>query len=299
MNYCNQCGHLANYTILLQEDKEGDFSNDPDYRCKYIYMIVKCSGCGNISYRSEYHDIERADYDEELYSRYGVEELAVPVTVTTYPTKSIKINKIISEVSYSIPESIYLTYQQTLIAFQNEAKILVGIGFRAIIEAICADQLVEGSNLQQSIENLHIKGVLAKREKDFLHAIRFLGNDAAHKIKEPTDKQLSITLTVIEQLLINLYVLPHNMKEEMETVVDNYEEFERILNDQLLNFSQAEELPLKEYLGINTRRLFHNFAQKEMELKNKIHSGNYTKLKIGKMDFYNNSKAEVQHYILD
>jgi len=288
MNYCTVCNRETNYRVLAEHKK----SYDDEYRCTYKYQVVSCNGCDNISFREEFHDIEGG---YPVFDPYTGEEWTVPVTIQTYP-RATKYKLI--DGSEHIPERIYKAYKQTLSAYQEEATILAGIGFRAIIEAICAEQSVKESNLQSSITKLHKGGILSKHETNLLHSIRFLGNDAAHEIKEPSSGQLQTTLKIVEHLLISLYILPKDVKREMETVIETYEEFETLLSNSLSNLNTGDELCLKEILGKNMRRFLDNINDLQVQLNSRITNGEYSKLKIGKIDHHNGSKNKLQFYIV-
>lgn len=288
MNYCNSCSKETNYNVLAEYKK----SYSDEYRCEYRYQVVSCKGCDEISFRQEFHDIE-AGYP--AYNPFNGEQWTVPVTVEIYP-RAHK-HKLIDGCEF-IPEEIYKAYKQTLTAYQEDATILAGIGFRAVIEAICANQSVKENNLQSSITKLFKNGILSKHDSNLLHSIRFLGNDAAHEIKEPSSGQLDTTLKIIEHLLISLYILPRDVARVMETVVETYEEFELLLTDSVSKYNAGDEVPLREILGSKTRRFIDNFSILQTELNSRIANNSFTKLAFGKHDHYNGSKNKVQYYLV-
>lgn len=58
------------------------------------------------------------------------------------------------------------------------------------------------------IDELADSGLLAKSQAELLHKHRFLGNVAAHEMKEPSPKVLNAALDIAETLLKTIYVLP-------------------------------------------------------------------------------------------
>jgi len=60
--------------------------------------------------------------------------------------------------------------------------VLAGVGLRALIEAVCRDQGINGGNLEALIGGLATNGILSKAQADILHTHRFLGNAAAHEV---------------------------------------------------------------------------------------------------------------------
>lgn len=284
MNFCNQCNRETDYDVLKSHEEE--FMDE--YRCVEKWLIVRCRGCRSISYRSEFHDIESGYPVRDQYS--GQEELKVPISVEIFP-KAQKYKLI--EGSKYIPESIYKAYKQTLAAYKEEATILVGIGFRAIIEAICSDQSANESNLEQSINKMNLNGKLSKQDANLLHSIRFLGNDAAHEIKEPTMEQLHITLKIVEHLLLSLYVLPNDAKNFMDTVIESYDEFEFLVTSGVMKASPGQELSLKDLLGKKVmRRLVYDLERFQTELNQRISDGTFTKLAFG------SKRGKVQYYLV-
>jgi hypothetical protein len=89
--------------------------------------------------------------------------------------------------------------------------ILTGIGIRAILETICKDKGTKGKLVTQ-IGQLYTKGVLSKNGADLLHKLRILGNASAHDIKPHGTFQLSLALDVLDNLLLNVYVLELHSK---------------------------------------------------------------------------------------
>ncbi|HSF65816.1 MAG TPA: DUF4145 domain-containing protein [Nitrospiraceae bacterium] len=83
-----------------------------------------------------------------------------------------------------------------------------GGGLRAIVEAICIDREVSGQNLQNKIDDLVTKGLLAKPQADLLHEERYIGNAALHEISPPAKQEIEDGLAIVEGLMTAIYVLP-------------------------------------------------------------------------------------------
>jgi hypothetical protein len=116
-----------------------------------------------------------------------------------------------------------------------------------------------------------------------LHAIRFLGNDAAHEIREPTQGQLSVALKIVEHLLNTVYILEAEASEELDTVVSSFDGFSNILLESLEDFESGEEHPLPKLLGKYLRRVKDNLSWFEAELIEKIGTSSFTKLDLGQI----------------
>ena len=51
-------------------------------------------------------------------------------------------------------------------------------------------------------------GLLSKKQAEFLHNHRFMGNEAAHEMVAPKPEHLVAALDIAETLLKTIYVLP-------------------------------------------------------------------------------------------
>ena len=67
---------------------------------------------------------------------------------------------------------------------------------------------VKGENLEKKIDGLHSMGLITGDGAKILHSLRFMGNEAAHKMKVHTNAQMSAAFDVIEYLLMGVYILP-------------------------------------------------------------------------------------------
>jgi hypothetical protein len=118
----------------------------------------------------------------------------------------------LNEDVWSIPNIVQSIYRETLSAIQRKLFTLAGIGVRAIVEAVCKQQNTPGDGLLKQIDNLVQQGLLTPSGSSILHGIRLLGNNAAHEIKAPTEKQAIAAMKVIDHLLLGAYVLPEEAK---------------------------------------------------------------------------------------
>ena len=94
----------------------------------------------------------------------------------------------------------------------EKLPVLAGIGIRALVESVCKQKRVRGTNLQQRIDGLATAGLLGAVEAKTLHRIRFLGNKAAHEMKQPTPEELSAGMDIAEHLLETVYLLPRKAR---------------------------------------------------------------------------------------
>lgn len=278
-SYCETCDFETNHSILHIESVDGN----EDYHCVTNFMLVKYT----ISFRKAFIDFENAYPNEN-------NDWEPEITITTYPKQTIQQQ--ISNV-WILPDKIRTAYMEALNAFNSECFLLSGVGFRAVIEAICLDKNVQGRDLAKKIDNLTKQKLITEKEAERLHSVRFLGNDSVHEMSVPEKSKLLIVLNIIVHLLNNLYIIDYEIKNKLETVIAFYPEFELLLNVSLKNINQKEEVPIAKILGKSIRRLNGKIQDFENELIAKIKSGEYSKLEIGKIDKYGSNTNLVQHFI--
>lgn len=282
---CGECDRDTNHDILA-EQAESEY----EYRVDTNFQIVACRGCGTKSFRKVVMWVEEA-------FQIGEDDWEVPENVYTYPNV-LKGHQSVPDIDRA-PELVSEIYQQSLEAIKSKSNVLAGIGLRATIEAICNERQVAGRSLEQRIDKLGKAGLISANDADRLHAIRFLGNDAAHEIQAADAKGLLIALRIIENLIVSLYILDGGANGVLETLIKTYDEFKSLLDRKVSEATKGEEIPLVRILGRDARR-FHGYLKShETQLISNISSGAYTLLSLGKLDNYAGSKEKFQHYIIN
>ena len=199
---CTECGgNPRNHDILREFEYE--WSEDEEEEDEYCgengcstYQICRCKGCDTVRFRHEHWDT---------------------LIINDETGEPEKFSKIYPEVSssgrlpiemYEFPKAVGRIYSETIIAFNAGALTLAGGGLRTIVEAICIDRKVSGHNLQEKIDDLVTKGLLAKPQADLLHEERYIGNAALHEILPPAKQEIEDGLVIVEGLMNTIYVLP-------------------------------------------------------------------------------------------
>lgn len=279
-NYCNSCKRPTNHKDLATHT----ISSDPqEYHFSTKYMIVQCLGCDRTSYRREEHDYE-------VYWQTGEDDWEHEITITSYPN-FLKHHNPITDRS-DIPETVCRIYDESIIAIQEEAYTLAGLGLRATIESICNEQNITGRDLQQRINKMQNQGLISKKDAQRLHSIRFLGNDAAHEIKKATKASVLIALTIIEHILLTLYVLDKEVNRHLETTINTLDDLLKILQIKMNAMTTSETISLKKWLGKDQRRILENYQTLETSLVEYIQS-----LQLENVEYIaiNNASGELTH----
>jgi len=282
---CEWCKRETRHQVLSESVERG---ND-DYRCERKFSVIECLGCEGKSFRQLFIDYENAYPDHD-------DEWTVPQEATYYPKYSP--NHVEIENVSRVPEIVREIYQESIAAVQAGALTLSGLGLRGTIEAVCNDQKITGKNLELRIRKMATQGLVSVKDADRLHAIRFLGNDAAHEIKKPSEEQLSVALKIVNHLLQSIYILDKEMNRKLDTIVSDRNAFIDLLNKNLKEYSSGDEYPLAKFLGRDMRRLGAGASALEELLILEIGNSEYSNLSVGKIDKYFGSKDPVQHFIL-
>jgi len=192
---CASCDKVTNHAILANHNTSGE-SDEGDISWWRSCQIIQCLGCEEISFRDSSTCTE--DFDPHTGQ---LEE-----TVLLYPDRTEGRDPMPDYQEFPIKtQRIYL---ETLKALNHQTPILAAIGLRALIESICLDLKTKAKNLAKKIDELADLGFLSKKQAQFLHNHRFMGNEAAHEIVAPKPEHLVAAFDIAETLLKTIYVLP-------------------------------------------------------------------------------------------
>lgn len=271
--FCRTCKGLRNHKEIHQEKTRGG-DNDDYFQWIRNFSIIQCIGCETISFLEIYGDTEMIEHNEDGVPDYYFEK-------SIYPSFLEKSDEL--ENQHYIPESIRIIYKETISAFKANSYILTAGGLRAIIEAICNHLKIKKGNLADRIDLLHNKGHLTLSESKRLHSIRFLGNDALHEIEKPKKEHLYILLDIINHLLANLFINDKMLKGKMDTIIDKYEDYIKLIQNKIDKNMIGKEYTIKEILGKSIRLIpSKEYQQLEDELKKEIGLGTIDYITISK-----------------
>lgn len=268
--FCKKCKGLRNHKVIFEHKVRGE-EEDYDYQWINQYKVIECNGCDNISFLHIYGDNQMVKHISEDEIDYYEDEYIYPY----YLEKGLEIS------SYSLPSPIKEIYIETISALKANAYILTAGGFRAIIEALCNNLKIKKGNLEERINLLHNKGHLTLSESKRLHSIRFLGNDALHEIEKPKKAQLEILLEIINHLLSNLFINDKMIKGKIDTVIDDYTDFIKLLQRRITKDMLKKDFVFEEILGKSKRLISRENIKKFItEMNKEINSGKIDYLEI-------------------
>ncbi len=284
-NYCSSCMGVRNHKTLHEKIEYGS----EDYHCRWIYSMVECLGCENISYRSVFEDLESMHDDHENRQEDYI-------TVHTYPI-ALQNHRSLKRI-WELPDQVKLVYDESLRAFANGCYLLTGVAFRAVIEAVCMDKGIKARNLEVKINKLLSNKFITESEATRLHAIRFLGNDAVHEMLKPKKEVLYLLLDIIEHLLNNLYLIDIEISanRNLKGIITDFYQFNKLLNSKLRLFSSEDEFTISTLLGRDSRRIKDNIDFLRDELIEKINKVEIEYIEIGRTEGVKGTKNFKQYF---
>jgi Domain of unknown function (DUF4145) len=191
---CRTCKHPTNHDVLFSKELTGETPDD--IRWWHAYQLLQCCGCEEKTFR----DASTTSEDIDPYT--GESE----ISEVLYPNRSD--GRPPMEGYENFPTKTKRIYLEALKALHNNALILGAIGLRAIIESVCIEQKTKAKVLAKGIDELAESGLLSKKQAEFLHGHRFMGNVAAHEMVAPNATEFIAALDIAETLLKTIYILP-------------------------------------------------------------------------------------------
>jgi len=263
---CRKCNSNTRHEIVAAASQKVNewFADERE-----TWAVIRCLGCLTYAFLFRHDDFDQVEEDFDG-------ELIHAVKLQVYPSV-IKNHRPLHPIHH-VPQLIRTIYQQTLTALSQHANVLASIGLRATIEAVCNHLEISGTNLQRRIDFLFKAGYVSNGDKKRLHAIRFLGNDAAHEIKQPKTHEIRIALEIVEHLLNTVFILESRAKG-LETIAENYPEFIKLLETCASSHKTGTAINLVGLLGKQKRLVATSLETIEQQLIEEIDAGGIEFLK--------------------
>lgn len=267
--YCSLCKQKTHHYVLAEYSRGSDA--DADFWWHEDLRLVKCCGCEHVSF-----DLESVDESDVEYLEDGSETLVSQHR--SYPEKEGFISCV--EYTWGFPSNVYSIYKETITAINENCNRLAVAGLRATIEAICIDKKIGYKNLEAKINGLKKAGIITEADRNRLHTVRFMGNDAIHHMIEPSRDSLLLVNQIINGILTNLYVIDNKISGKLECPIRTVDEFIILLDEGLKSRRVGEVNILNKLLPENRRLIKEDLSRFEAELQDMINAGHYKKLSL-------------------
>jgi hypothetical protein len=191
--YCNWCEQETNHEL------KGSHRFPPDVAIGgddiWLYQFWVCRGC-------EHGTLQRTHW--EVFDASEVGKIAF------FPKRS---QWQLSPEPYSkLKPKLSTLYEEAIKCYNQKALILCAVGLRGLLEGICQDKRIKGTNLKVKIEGLRVflpnKNIIRN-----LHHFRFMGNEAVHELAAPKRSELALAIEIIEDLLSFFYELDYKASQ--------------------------------------------------------------------------------------
>lgn len=278
---CRSCARQTNHEILFETSHDARVSY---YNELHTWQVLKCQGCDTIGFRYRFDDFDDVTELASGKTRHATTYIRYPHAVAGHHPLDYQ---------HAIPPLIRKIYRQSLAAYAGDSSILAGIGLRATIEAVCTHLEVTGSSLEKRIDALAKGGHISTTDKRRLHAIRFLGNDAAHEVREPKTHELKVALEIVEHLIKSVFILELRAKD-LDVQVESHEAFFKLIEQCTNNIeSDKDPVSLVAILGRAKRRISGDIEPFEQRLIQDIQAGKIAFLALDSIQEIEGKKVQL------
>lgn len=278
---CRACARTTSHSVRFALEHG---ATESYLEQKHTWQVVQCLGCETVGFRYIFEDFDNSDED--------LDGNLIPDTTTFRYPNAIANHKQLRYL-YTVPELIKKVYRQSVAAYAGESRIIASMGLRATVEAVCNHLGISGSSLEKRIDLLFKAGHISSSDKKRLHGIRFLGNDAAHDIREPKENEFRVALEIIEHLISSVFILSRRAQGLLDTTVETFSDLLPVLERCTTSVTSEVPVTLIGLLGPHKRRLGPEFPALELELIAKINSGEVAFLALAPVQEIDNKTIQM------
>ncbi len=191
--YCNSCKKYTNHILLFSHSKHDQYD---ELFVDCTYNLFACAGCDSVTLE----EVEEVD---------GLNAFEPERCTYYYPKRNEESKE--KKVFYKMPQSLCNIYDEIIDAYNEELDVLCAAGLRSLVEGICAESGIQGQDLPEKINAL--EATLPEHIIDVFHELRFMGNNAIHRLTPPERSDLKLAIDIVEAILHFLYELDDTSKK--------------------------------------------------------------------------------------
>lgn len=202
--HCNTCGintpHTLKDTSLYGKydmQGEGTEFETLDWWEEYEYRFWVCQVCETAALEVSYGNMA-IDGALDDAGKNGVSTWYPPPAKLT-PRKFKQFRK----------QPLRGIYSEVIDSYNSGLYFVCACGLRALLEGICVDMGIEDTGQTRPFTGklyaLVERGLVKEEIVDNLFALKFLGDEAIHQLKTPTEEELETGVRVVESLISFLY----------------------------------------------------------------------------------------------
>lgn len=211
--HCNRCGVETKHELKhFHENEEVEEEMIHGQRqvlwwekSQYSYWI--CRGCDTPCLEENYTCAGMAEYGEQVYDS------------TFYPERLSNHKK--PKSFAHIDEKLSDLYKEIIKAFNIGLGVPTAMAIRSLLEGICIDQDITDSEVwkfEKKIEKLQEVAGIHANIIEGLKSLKFIGDDAAHRLISPPKRVMILAIELLEALLTQVYEAKFELQKKAEEI---------------------------------------------------------------------------------
>jgi hypothetical protein len=200
--YCNTCQGETNHDVKSSHDQSfhEEFEDHGQTFVGYYeetqFRFLICRGCDTAT-------MEEKWTCSGMYDQNGDEVFSY-----SYHPKRKNLGERQVKRFHHVDKKLNNSYKEIVTAFQQGLEIVTAMGVRALLEGICVIEGIDDKKawgLAKKIEQLKELPNIPNTIIDGLNGLKFIGDDAAHRLNATDKHTLSLSIDLLESLLTHLY----------------------------------------------------------------------------------------------
>jgi Zn ribbon nucleic-acid-binding protein len=207
--HCNTCSGSRNHLIVhcYEEKWEEQIADElPDFTWgEDRYELLKCAGCGHVTFRHTSHFSEHINNEGEL----------IP-TVIYYPPATFRpepdwlfgmgLSGAGEFIVVWLPEFIPRLLKEVYVALHGDCLSLAAMGVRALLETMVIDRIGDKGSFKNNLDAFQKQGYISEQQKVILEATLEVGHASIHRNYSPSREDLRHILDFTEDIIEIVYI---------------------------------------------------------------------------------------------
>ncbi|HHC7296831.1 DUF4145 domain-containing protein [Vibrio campbellii] len=212
--HCNCCERATNHELKYTHeysDHEEDIHNGERVLCWWeetSFSLWVCRGCDTPCIEEAYTNSGMYDHQGETIHDYS------------YHPKRTYHHKKPQKFVY-IDAKLNSLYKEIIQAYNLGLGVPTAVSIRSLLEGICIDQGITDDKFwkfEKKIEALQSESNIPESIIEGLKSIKFIGDDAAHRLSAPDKYVLQLAIDLLEALLTNLYEAKFELQQRAQQI---------------------------------------------------------------------------------
>lgn len=197
--YCNSCKSETKHDVKSSHEQsyyEDHGQNRPSYYEETKYFFLICRGCDTATLEEKSTSSGMYDYDGDAIYNYSY-----------YPKRKFSVEREAKKFRH-VDKKLNGIYKEIMISFQQELNVVTAMGIRALLEGICVLEGIDDKKawgLEKKLNHLTDVSSIPITIVEGLKKIKFIGDDAAHRLNTPEKHVLSLSIDLLESLITHMY----------------------------------------------------------------------------------------------